>query len=258
LKREPRANDLVEKHRALLLQRALDRVGIEAARENLRGQLQTGRRERAAADAARREAAESARSPRLPPGEMVIVSGMPRSGTSLVMQLLAAAAVPLMIDEKRPPDESNPQGYYEWEPIKHLPKDPQRIGQAAGHAVKVVSPLLRFLPRQHRYRVIVVRRNLADTVASQNRMRARLTGHAAEGAGNGVVMHELARHLEETREMLERAPNVLWIEVDFEELLARADTALERIAEFCGIDRSFLPAMKAVILSRNDALGTSA
>ena len=248
LKGEAGAGELVAKHRALLLHRALDHESIAVGRKRLRAELEAARALRASRRLADRTPVTDECIPRqpFPPAELLIVSGLPRSGTSLAMQLLAAAGVPLMIDDVRPADESNPQGYYEWAPIKNLPRDPQLIGAAAGRAVKVISPLLQFLPRRHRYRVLWMRRDLRTTMASQNRMRARLVG-SAEAEDGDAVLSELARHLEETRALLNRAPNVTWIEVNYERLVGGSEVPLRQIIDFCGIDPAHLPAMKSVI-----------
>ena len=78
---------------------------------------------------------------------ITIVSGLPRSGTSLMMQMLAAGGMTLLTDRERKPDIDNPRGYCEWEPIKLLPKEPNRIDEAEGKAVKVISQLLLSLPQ---------------------------------------------------------------------------------------------------------------
>ena len=76
---------------------------------------------------------------------ITIVSGLPRSGTSMMMQMLAAGGMPILTDDKRQPDEDNPRGYFEWEPVTRLCKEPELIDQAEGKAVKVVSRLVRCL-----------------------------------------------------------------------------------------------------------------
>jgi predicted AlkP superfamily phosphohydrolase/phosphomutase/tetratricopeptide (TPR) repeat protein len=255
LKREPGAGDLAEKHRGLLLQRALDQVAIEGRRRRLRDELNVARAQRAARRVARRAGngpgISQPSSRTLPRAEILIVSGLPRSGTSLAMQLLEAGGVPVMIDNTRAADISNPFGYYEWERIKYLPRDPFLIGEANGRAVKVVSPLLRFLPAKHRYRVIVMRRDAASMVASQNVLRARL---AAAGAAAGAssanedkVISDVDAHIAAVRALLTQAPNVTFIEIDFELLLAEDDGELRRFAEFCQIAAMKIEAMKSVI-----------
>src|SRR5512146_192644 len=86
---------------------------------------------------------------------IVIVSGLPRSGTSLAMQMLGAGGMPLLTDGLRVADASNSRGYFEWEPVKQLLQRPVLILQAEGHAVKVVTHFLRALPVGPVYRVLL-------------------------------------------------------------------------------------------------------
>ena len=98
---------------------------------------------------------------------ITIVSGLPRSGTSLMMQMLAAGGMPILTDQRRLPDEDNPRGYFEWEEVKRLPKNPALIARGEGMAVKVVSHLLAFLPATHEYRIVFIERPLPEILASQ-------------------------------------------------------------------------------------------
>jgi hypothetical protein len=89
---------------------------------------------------------------------ITIVSGLPRSGTSLMMQMLAADGMTILPDFERKPDADNPRGYYEWEPAKLLPMQPHRIDEAEGKAVKVISQLLLSIPEGRDYKVIFLER----------------------------------------------------------------------------------------------------
>jgi hypothetical protein len=106
--------------------------------------------------------------------EIVVVSGLPRSGTSLMMQMLAAGGIPILTDGVRPPDEDNPRGYLEYEPVKGTKRDNSWVEAGRGKAVKVVHALLPDLPAAYHYRVILMRRPLAQVVASQRAMLERL------------------------------------------------------------------------------------
>ena len=101
------------------------------------------------------------------PMDFIIVSGLPRSGTSLMMQLLQAGGLPLMTDGKRGADLDNPEEYWEWEGIKKLPTNPHVIDHAQGKVVKVISALLPSLPAKHRYKIIYMTRPVEQVVASQ-------------------------------------------------------------------------------------------
>ncbi len=110
---------------------------------------------------------------------VVIVSGLPRSGTSMVMQMLRAGGLPVLFDEKRTPDEDNPKGYFEYEPAKRFRQDRSWLPEARGKAVKLVVPFLPHLPAGFPYKILFVERNLAEVTASQKKMLER---QAKEGA----------------------------------------------------------------------------
>ena len=106
---------------------------------------------------------------------VVIVSGLPRSGTSMVMKMLAAGGLPVLSDHQRRADEDNPQGYFEHELVKQLPDaaDKSWVREARGKALKVISHLIKELPDDNSYRIIFVRRDLQEVIASQNIMLSR-------------------------------------------------------------------------------------
>jgi hypothetical protein len=126
---------------------------------------------------------------------IVIVSGLPRSGTSLAMQMLGAGGMPLLCDGVRPPDASNPRGYFEWEPARRLPREPASIAAARGRAVKVISALLPSLPPGERYLVLWLERDLAEVDASQRRMLDR--------PDEEPLVDALAAHVARTRAWLD-------------------------------------------------------
>mgnify|MGYP001577310805 CR=1 FL=1 len=97
---------------------------------------------------------------------ITVVSGLPRSGTSLMMQILEAGGLPVLCDGVRTPDANNPRGYYEYEKVKGMGRDASWIGEAEGKVVKVVSLLLYHLPPDHRYRVIFMTRRMDEILSS--------------------------------------------------------------------------------------------
>ncbi len=103
---------------------------------------------------------------------IVVVSGLPRSGTSMTMKMLSEGGLELVTDGIRTADDSNPEGYYELEKVKELGKttDLSWLHDARGKAIKVISYLLRFMPQTLNYRVIFMHRNLHEVIASQNKM----------------------------------------------------------------------------------------
>lgn len=101
---------------------------------------------------------------------ITIVSGLPRSGTSLMMRMLEAGGIPILTDRQRQADSDNPRGYYEFEPVKQLAKDASWIPYAVGKAVKIIYVFLYHLPPTQKYKVIFLKRNLEEVVASQKVM----------------------------------------------------------------------------------------
>ncbi|TWT99436.1 hypothetical protein Pla108_03750 [Botrimarina colliarenosi] len=105
---------------------------------------------------------------------VVVVTGLPRSGTSLLMQMLAAGGIAPYTDGVRDPDIDNPRGYLELEAVKRLKQDASWVPNARGKAVKVISHLLEGLPTGERYLVVFVERDLDEILASQTKMITRL------------------------------------------------------------------------------------
>lgn len=106
-------------------------------------------------------------------GRITIVSGLPRSGTSMMMQMLEAGGMEILTDLKRCPDDSNPKGYYEFEKVKNLAKSNEWIEEAEGKVVKVIAQLLHFLPPRFEYDVIFMQRDLDEILKSQQIMLGR-------------------------------------------------------------------------------------
>src|SRR5215831_9568270 len=104
---------------------------------------------------------------------ITVVSGLPRSGTSMMMRMLEAGGMPVLTDNLRQADADNPRGYYEYERIKQLKTDSSWLKDIQGMAVKMVYRLLYELPETHKYRVLFMKRNLEEVVASQEVMLER-------------------------------------------------------------------------------------
>ncbi len=104
---------------------------------------------------------------------ITIVSGLPRSGTSMMMRMLEAGGVPALTDEQRTPDEDNPNGYYEFEDVKSIENYGTWIDRAPGHSVKMVYSLLKHLPADREYRILFMRRNVDEILQSQKTMLDR-------------------------------------------------------------------------------------
>jgi hypothetical protein len=126
---------------------------------------------------------------------ITIVSGLPRSGTSLMMQMLAAGGMSPLTDSERAADESNPRGYFELEAVKRLRSDQAWLDQARGRAVKIIHLLLRELPVDGRfeYRVLFMLRPIAEVLASQRAMLARQGKQTATTSLAGIYESQLAQ-----------------------------------------------------------------
>jgi hypothetical protein len=162
---------------------------------------------------------------------VTIVSGLPRSGTSLMMQMLAAGGMPVLSDGERRADIDNPKGYLEWERIKQLPKEPGLIAEAEGKVVKVISQLLLSLPPGHEYRVIFMQRPLPEIMASQDEMLRRRGTYEA-GVDNSVVAGAFRDHLYKVHSWLTSQPDVKVLRVPYHEVLSGPKVTAENVAKF--------------------------
>ena len=147
-----------------------------------------------------------------------------------MMQLLEAGGHPLLTDHLRTADENNPRGYYEYEAICELPRNPHLLAAAAARAVKIVSVLLPHLPKQHRYKVTFMRRPLDEIARSQHRMRFGTAGDDADIAAKVVPL--LDKHLTATLDLLHRNPQISLLEIDCPALIRDPAPALAQITSF--------------------------
>ncbi len=166
---------------------------------------------------------------------ITVVSGLPRSGTSLMMQMLVAGGMPALSDGERHPDTDNPRGYLEWEHIKQLPTDPGCIAEAEGKVVKVISRLLLSLPAGHEYRVVFMQRPLPEVIASQDQMLRR-RGTYKEGADPAVISAAFEKHLREVYAWLDSKTYLKTLRIPYHEVLSLPKQIGKQVAEFLQID----------------------
>lgn len=152
---------------------------------------------------------------------ITIVSGLPRSGTSMMMKMLESGGIPPLTDHERTADDDNPKGYYEFERVKALREgDTAWLPKAQGKVVKVVVALLEFLPPPHQYRVIVMRRAMPEILASQSKMLSnRREEKGVDEEQLGLMMQS---HLTKTVQWARRQQNMQVIEIDYNMLLEDA------------------------------------
>ena len=168
----------------------------------------------------------------------VLVSGLPRSGTSLMMQMLEAGGMPVMTDDKRGQDTDNPRGYYEWEAIKQIGKQPELLDDEAvnGKAIKCVSMLLPRMPVKHDYKLIFMRRPIAEVVASQQAMTTRLGTKGAD-LDSEQLARGLRAHREDIRRWATGLPHIALLEIDYPTLVRESLSQISRLIDFLGTDR---------------------
>ena len=163
----------------------------------------------------------------------MIVSGLPRSGTSMMMQMLVAGGVPALTDHVRQPDDDNPKGYYEFEPVKRTRLDPSWVDSAAGSVVKMVHLLLYDLPPGHTYRVIFMKRKLEEVLASQSVMLAR-KGKKGAALSTERLKAVFEQQLEKVGLWLADQPHLEVLDAHHHEVISHPLLQAARINDFLG------------------------
>ena len=177
------------------------------------------------------------------PGTFVtIVSGLPRSGTSLVMQMLAAGGMPVLTDGQRAADLHNPRGYFELEAVKHARTDLSWLASASGKAVKVIHLLLPHLPVDREYRVIFMQRDIVEVIASQRAMLQQ-QGRPAANLPDSKLAELFGNQLSQVRQWLAQNPNFRVLYLQHREVIEMPVTAAQQIARF--LDSGLHPAPMA-------------
>lgn len=178
------------------------------------------------------------------PATITIVSGLPRSGTSMMMKILEAGGMHVFTDNLRIADEDNPKGYYELEQVKALKDgDDSWLKDAPGKVVKVISSLLEYLPANHKYKIVFMRREIAEILASQKQMLIR---RGENSDGDDRKMAEMFQeHLKRVRVWLANQPNMEVHYVDYNALMADPAPEIQEVANFLGLNEN-LDAMLAV------------
>src|SRR5271165_2148738 len=162
---------------------------------------------------------------------ITIVSGLPRSGTSLMMQMLDAGGLPVLSDGERKADTDNPKGYLEWERIKQLPKDPALIAEAEGKVVKVISQLVLSLPMNHEYNVVFMQRPLPEVLKSQDEMLRR-RGQVESNSNSSAIEEAFQRHLAELNKWFAGKTNVRVCRVHYHRVLREPRAVAEEVTAF--------------------------
>ncbi len=167
---------------------------------------------------------------------IIVVSGLPRSGTSMAMKMLDAGGIPLITDEVRVPDEDNPKGYFELESVKSLGEqdDKSWLVEARGKAVKIISHLLRELPDQHAYRVIFMNRHVQEVIRSQNKMLTRRGEELSGDDQNVTTLFE--QHLRLIRSWLRKQQNISVLDLHYSNVVREPLQGAAQIVGFLKTD----------------------
>jgi hypothetical protein len=166
---------------------------------------------------------------------IVIVSGLPRSGTSMMMKILEAGGMPIMTDGGRDADIDNPKGYFEYERTKNLEKETDKsyLREGRGKALKVISFLIKDLPDDNDYRVIFMRRDLDEVLASQDKMIQRLG--TTDASAHAEAMKEAYRNdIVRARLLCKKRPNFEMIEIHYRATIEDPVDTSRRVNAFLG------------------------
>ncbi|PYP88968.1 MAG: sulfotransferase family protein [Blastocatellia bacterium AA13] len=164
---------------------------------------------------------------------ITIVSGLPRSGTSMMMKMLAAGGLEPLVDNIRTADEDNPAGYFELEKVKQIDEDSSWLEDARGRVVKLISALLKHLPADYDYKVIFMRRHMSEILASQKQMLIRRS-QPTDAVSDQRMAEMFEKHITQVEAWLDRQPNISVIYISYNEVIADPRPHAERINQFLG------------------------
>ena len=163
-----------------------------------------------------------------------LVSGLPRSGTSMMMKMLEAGGLEILTDNIRAADDDNLQGYYEFERVKRLREgDVLWVSEAQGKVVKVISALLEYLPNDQQYKVIFMEREMTEILASQRKMLER-RGKPGDPAEDGKFTELYIKHLEKIKNWLAAQANMSVMYIRYDAMVAQPAAYAEEVAGFLG------------------------
>lgn len=164
---------------------------------------------------------------------VIIVSGLPRSGTSMMMKAIHAGGIEPIVDNIRKADEDNPKGYYEFEPVKKTKEDTSWLNDAAGKVVKMVYRLLYDLPDEYEYRVIFMLRDLKEVLASQNKMLQR-SGKAGGAIPDEKMAALFTTELNKCENWLADHPNFKVLYINHRDMINEGPAQIQKVNDFLG------------------------
>jgi hypothetical protein len=162
---------------------------------------------------------------------IVVVSGLPRSGTSMMMKILAEGGLVIVTDEQRTADDDNPNGYFELETVKQMATGKvEWLSNAGGKVVKVISALLEYLPSSYSYKVIFMEREIKEILASQRKMLARR--NETSQIDDAEMEAQFRKHLSVVKPWLARQPHMEVLYISYNALMVDPETSCRRVVEF--------------------------
>lgn len=188
---------------------------------------------------------------------VTVVSGLPRSGTSMMMKMLEAGGLEPLVDNIRTADEDNPKGYYEFERVKALDKgDTEWLALAEGKVVKIISALLKHLPSEYQYKVIFMKRNIEENLQSQKKMLIR-RGEDPEKISDDELRSMLEMHLKMVDDWLSRQANIDLLYVPYHDMVERPRENISTLNAFLDhrLDTEKMAEVVDARLYRNRASG---
>ncbi len=181
-----------------------------------------------------------------PSAPVIVVSGLPRSGTSLMMNMLQAGGIPIVTDEERTADDDNPKGYFELERVKQLSRgDVTWVADAQGQAVKVISALLEHLPPTSTYKVLFMRRRLPEVLASQRKMLER-RGEPTDTVPDAMMASIFEKHVQKIEAWMAAQQNMSVLYLPYHEVAERPETRVDEIIAFLGLDLDRVKMLAAI------------
>ena len=165
--------------------------------------------------------------------DIILVSGLPRSGTSMMMQMLQAGGIDIIIDEKRPADAHNPDGYFEFEKVKSLEQQNEWLGDHQGKAIKILFHLLKFLPVYLSYRIIFMLRSIDDVLVSQHKM---LQDYGKPVQDKDKIKSIFENELRKTKEWLRNQKNMKVLFVNYNKTVRNNKEIVNSIENFLGCE----------------------
>lgn len=192
------------------------------------------------------------------PQFITVVSGLPRSGTSMMMKALEAGGLSVVTDAQRTADEDNPKGYYEMERVKQMDKgDTVWLADAQGKVVKVISALLEHLPPGYSYRVIFMQRAMPEVLASQKKMLER-RGEPTDRVSDEELTRLFSKHVQKVETWLRGQPNFQVLYVDYNRMLAAPLPYVRQVNQFLGglLDEQRMAEVVDPTLYRNRAVNS--